>query len=86
MHFPKKSCWLTSAGPEILGFVSHCSANFQPILGCFVPNFNLKYEDSEHIKTDLVNTVLFNLHRIKRQVFFFGTAGIVVLCLSWYLF
>ena len=34
--------------------------NCQPILDCFIPIFNLKYEDSENIKMDRVNTVLFN--------------------------
>ena len=38
--------WL-SAGPKILAFGSHCSADFQPILDCFIPHFKLKYEDSE---------------------------------------
>ena len=46
---------LSSAGPEILAFGSHCSANFQPISDCFVPNIKLKYKDSENIKADGVN-------------------------------
>ena len=72
MHFPKKSGRLSSAGPQILDFVSHCSANFQPILDCSIPN--LKYEDSENVKADRVNTVVFNL--IKSNVgHFFGTLG-----------
>ena len=50
---------LSSAGPEILGFVS--SANFQPILDCFIPNFESKYGDSENIKADRVNMAIFNL-------------------------
>ena len=58
--FRKKSGWLSSAGPEIEALVSHCSANFQPILDCLKPNFKLKYEDSENIKLDRVN-----LHQIK---------------------
>ena len=57
-------------GPEILAFISHCSANFQPIFDCYIPNFKLKYEDLENIKADNVNTVAFNLHQIKRQAFF----------------
>ena len=32
------------------------------------------YKDSENIKTDLVNTVVFNLDQIKRRTFF-GTPG-----------
>ena len=39
-------------GPEIFAFVSHYSANFLPILDSFIPNFKLKYEDSENIITD----------------------------------
>ena len=34
-----------------------------------MPNFKLKYEDSENTKADRVNTVVFNLLEIKRQVF-----------------
>ena len=76
MHFSKKSGRLSSAGPEILAFVSHCSANSQLILDCFIPNFQLKYDDSDNTKADRVNTVVFNLHQIKRRAFF-GTPGIV---------
>ena len=42
------------------------SADFPQILGCFIPNFKLKYEDSENRKVDHINTVFFNLHQIKR--------------------
>ena len=70
MHLSKKSCRLSSAGAEIQAFVSHCSANFLPILDCFIRNFKLKYEDSENIKVDRVNTVVFNLHHSKRRAFF----------------
>ena len=38
--------------------------------------FKLKYEVSENVKTGRVNTVAFNLHRIK-QMNFFGTSGIL---------
>ena len=41
---------------------SHCLANFQPILDCSIPNFKMKYEDSENIKADCVSTVVVNLH------------------------
>ena len=51
-------------GPEILAFVSHCSANFQPILNWFIPNFKLKYEDCENIEADPVNTGVFLGHPI----------------------
>ena len=47
-------------------FVSHCSANFQSILDCFIPNF---YEDSENVQADRVNTVVFNSRQIKRRAF-----------------
>ena len=56
VHFSKRSGRLSSAGPEILVFVSLCSAKFQKILDCFIPNFKLKYEDSENIKARRVNT------------------------------
>ena len=42
--------------------LSKKSANIQPILDCFIPNVKLKYEDSENVKIDHVNTVVFNLH------------------------
>ena len=72
MHFSKKSGRLSSAGPEKSAFVSHCSANFQPILDCFIPDFKLKYEDLEKITADRVNTFVFNLHHIKRRAFLWG--------------
>ena len=46
--------------------------NFQPILDCFTPYFKLKYEDSENIKADHVNTVVVNLHQIRCRTFFMG--------------
>ena len=73
MHFSKKSGRLSSTGSEILTFGSHCTANFQPILDCFIPKFKLEYDDLENIKTDSVNTVVFNLHQIKRLKFFWDT-------------
>ena len=76
VHFSKKSGRLSSTGSEILTFGSHCSANFQPILDCFIPKFKLEYGDLENIKADRVNTVVFDLHQIKRLKFFFGTPGI----------
>ena len=59
----------SSSGPKILVFGSHCSANFQPILDCFIPNFKLRYEDSENIKAGRVSAVVFNLLQIKRRAF-----------------
>ena len=75
VQFSKKLGCPSSASPEILAFGSHCSANFQPILNCFMPNFKLKYEDSENIKADSVNKVIFNLLQAKRRAFFYGTPG-----------
>ena len=64
---------LLSAGPQLSAFVSHCSANFQPILDSSIQNFELKYEDSENIPTDHVNVVVvFNLHQIKQRNVFWG--------------
>ena len=67
--FSKKSGRLSSTGSEILTFSSHCSANFKPILDCFIPKFKLEYDDLENIKTGRVNAVVFNLHQIKRLRF-----------------
>ena len=72
IHFSEKLGRLSSTGSEILAFRSHCSANFQPILDCFIPKFKLKYDNLENIKTDRVNTVVFNLLRIKQSKFFLG--------------
>ena len=72
VHFSRKIGRLSSTGSEILTFGSHCSANFQPMLDCFIPKFKLEYDDSENIKADFVNTVVFNLCQIKRLKFFFG--------------
>ena len=69
--FRKKSGLLLSKVSEILTFGSHCSANFQPILDCYIPKFKLEYDDLENIKTDCVNTVVFNFHQIKRLKFVF---------------
>ena len=72
MHFSKKAGRLSSTGSEILTFGSHCLANFQPILDCFIPKFKLEYDDLENIKADRVNAVVFDLHLIKRLRFFLG--------------
>ena len=75
--FSKKSGWLSSAGPEIQAYVSHCSANFQPILDCFIPNFKLKYENSENVKADLVNTDFIRFQLTSNQTSdIFGTPSI----------
>ena len=73
--FSKKSGRLSSASPDLLAFVSHCSVDFQPILDCSVPNSKLKYKDLENMKVGHVNKVVFNFNQIKRRAFFFGTAG-----------
>ena len=70
--FRKSLVVCSSEVPKNLAFVSHCLANFQPILDCFIPNFKMKYENSENMNTDRVNTVVFNLHQIKRLAFFLG--------------
>ena len=70
--FRKSRVVCHSTGSETLTFGSHCSANFQPILDCFIPKFKLEYDDLENIKTDCVNTVVFYLHQIKRLKFFLG--------------
>ena len=72
VHFSKKLGRLSSAGAEIQAYVSHCSAIFQSTLDCFIPNFKLKYEDSKNIKSDRINTVIFNLDQIKRRAFSLG--------------
>ena len=73
--FLKNLLMCSSAGPKILAFGSHCSENIQPTLNCFMPNFTLKYGNSEGIKSDRVNSVISNLHQIKRRTFY-GTSGI----------
>ena len=60
---------MSSAGSESLAFGSHCSANSPPILDCFIPSFNLKYEDSENIKTDRVNTVVLTTSNPREECF-----------------
>ena len=73
MHCPKNLVVGSSVGPKMLALGSHCSANFQPILDCFIPNFKLTYEeDSENVKADCISTVVFNFHQIKRWAFFLG--------------
>ena len=74
MYFSKKPDRLSSVGPEILAFGSHCLAKFQTILDCFIPHFKLKYEDSENMKANRIDVVIFKLHQIK-QIKFFRTPG-----------
>ena len=63
---------MSSAGPEILAFVSHYLANFQAILDCFIQTFKLKYEDSENVKADRINTVVSKSHQTNRRAFHWG--------------
>ena len=77
MHFSKNQVVFSSGSPKDLAFGSHCLVNFQPILDCFIPNFKLKYEDLENIKADCASTIVFNLHQIKRQAFFWDTWYVV---------
>ena len=72
IHFSEKWGRLSSKGSKTLAFSSHCSANFQPILDCFIPKFKLEYDNFHNIKTDCVNTVVFSLHQIKQSRFFLG--------------
>ena len=72
MHFSKNRSVCSSAGPKILAFGSHSSANFPPSLDCFIQNLKLKYEDSENIKAGRISTVVANLDQIKRRVFSLG--------------
>ena len=58
-----------SVGPRILAFDGHSSANFHSIFNCFMSNFKLKYEKSENIKADRVNTIVFNLRQTKHRAF-----------------
>ena len=81
--FSKKSGCLSSTGRKLLTFGSHCSANFQPILDCFIPKFKLEYVDLENRKNRCVNTVVFNLHQIKQSKFFFGTPDSFQLTVAW---
>ena len=73
MHFSKKSGRLSSEGPDVLAFGSHCLAKFQPILNCFIPKFKLKYEDSENIKTDCADSHFQITSNQTEKVFFWDT-------------
>ena len=41
----------------------------QPIFDCFIPKVKLDHEDSENIKKDRVDAVVFSLHQIKEKLF-----------------
>ena len=72
IHFSKKSGRLSSTGSKILTFGSHCSAICQLILDCFIPKFKFRYDHLKNMKTDRVDTVVFNLHQIKQLKFILG--------------
>ena len=77
---------LSSTDSEILAFSSQCSVNFQPILDCFFPKVNLKYDDLENIKQDHVNTVVLSLHQIEQSKLFLGdSASLLSILVSFYL-
>ena len=55
------------ATPEILAF-DELLTNFGLLYG----NFNFKYEDSENLKADRADAIIFNLHQIKHRAFSLG--------------
>ena len=75
MRFSKNLIVCSSAGPKILGFSSYCLTNFQQILDCFIPNFKLKYEDSENIKGGPCKYSYFQLTSNQTLSVFLGTLG-----------
>ena len=72
VYFAKQTGCLSSAGTKTLAFGGHSMANFQSILDCFIPNFKLKHEDLENIKTDCVSTVVFQLTSNQTSGVFMG--------------
>ena len=54
----------SSVGLAILTFISHCSANLQSGLYCYIPKLMSIYDDLENIKADVINTVVFNSHQM----------------------
>ena len=61
---------MSSEGPEILAFA------FNRLSIVFILNIKFQHEDSENMKTDREDTVVFNLHQIKqRNPFFLGGGG-----------
>ena len=53
--------------PEILAF-DELLTNF----GLLYTDFDFKYEDSENLKADHTDAIIFNLHQIKHRAFFLG--------------
>ena len=81
--FLKKSGCLSSTGPKLLTFGSHCSANFQPILDCFVPKFKLEYVDLENGKKQMCKYSRFQLTSDQTVKVFFGTPDSFQLTVAW---
>ena len=76
MHFLKKLGRLSISGSKIFSFRQPFLGELSPNLDCFITNFKLKFEDSENIKADRVDTVVFSLHQTKCWAVLFGTAGV----------
>ena len=74
VHFSKRLGDLSSAGPEVLAFGSHCSAKFQLIFGCFTPN--LKCKDSENIRTYCIDMIVSNHIKSNKESFFGDTVHV----------
>ena len=75
VHFSEKSGPLSSAGPENLAFGRHCTVKFEPILDCFIPNFKLKYGESENFKK-IVSIHSFSNYFESNRGSFYGIPGI----------
>ena len=75
MHFPKDLVVCSSVGREILAFGSHWLAKFQPILSCLIPNFKLKYEDSEDIRSRSCKCSRFQFASNQTSGVYVGTPG-----------
>ena len=56
--------WLSVHQPVLKFWLSVAIAwrTFNRFWICSIPNFKMKYEDSENIKADCVSTVVVNLH------------------------
>ena len=76
--FRKKSDRLSPACPEVLTFSIRCLAKFQQVFDWLIPNFKLKYEDSENKETDCADAVVFNLHQIKQRNILVGDTQFLI--------
>ena len=82
INFSKKFGPLSSTGSEILASVAIARRTCNRFI-CFIPKFKLKYDDLENIKTDRVNTVVFDLHQIKQSKFFGGHSVVIITNQGW---